>query len=101
MTAMKKSRNFLSFLNPDKVKEKINVKKSVEFVKHDLFTKKTLLSMLPYGKPIEKLYLLVLVVSFGVFLFKEGSIVTEDKIIVFAVALGGLFVLRSMRKKIY
>lgn len=64
--------------------------------------KKAAHSLLPYGKTIEKVYLFVFLVAFIVLIFKAGgSVATEEIVAILAVGAGGLFILRSLRRKIY
>ncbi len=66
--------------------------------------KRTLKNLLPYGKFIEKVYLSILVLVFVILIAKTGNIPPvsyEGKVLIMAVGIGGLFILRSLRNKVY
>jgi hypothetical protein len=89
-TRLKKLKKFASLTN---LKKLITPQKQMTL-------KERIVTFLPYGKVIEKLYVAVFLAAFIVLLFKSsGTLNTEDKAMILVVAAGGLFILRSLRSK--
>lgn len=99
---LKKLKNF----NIKNIKERLSViKKKKQDEKNDNNILKNLkrffIFILPDGIIIEKIYLIILFISFIALMYDGGASVNEVKVLIISVTVGGVFILRSLRGKVY